>query len=86
MTVTQRWAPSVHDFMNDPIGFFGQSYTRMHSIGREELEDLQRHNARLPANRALPVPRPGSLARAIARRIAQPPSKWNMTTALRRRK
>ena len=30
------------EFMDDPISFFGQSYTQMHSIGREELETLQR--------------------------------------------
>src|SRR6201985_3434741 len=47
MTVTQRSAPSVHDFMNDPIGFFGQSYTQMHSIGRDELEALQRQAMRI---------------------------------------
>ena len=28
--------------MDDPIQFFGQSYTQMHTIGRAELEDLQR--------------------------------------------
>src|ERR1700733_7005696 len=28
--------------MDDPINFFGQSYTQMHSIGRDELEALQR--------------------------------------------
>src|SRR6202007_1703251 len=28
--------------MNDPIGFFGQSYTQRHSIDRRELEELQR--------------------------------------------
>src|ERR1700751_5341000 len=32
----------VCEFMDDPISFFGQSYTRMHSIRRDELEDLQR--------------------------------------------
>src|SRR6201996_3171576 len=42
MTVTDKRALPVSEFMNDPISFFGQSYTRMHSIGREELEDLQR--------------------------------------------
>jgi len=42
MTVTGTAAPSVNEFMNDPIGFFGQSYTRMHSIERPELEELQR--------------------------------------------
>ena len=47
MTVTGTTAQSVHDFMNDPIGFFGQSYTRMHSIGRHELEDLQRQAMRI---------------------------------------
>ena len=28
--------------MDDPIGFFGRSLTRMHSIPRDELEELQR--------------------------------------------
>ena len=28
--------------MDDPINFFGQSYTQMHSIDRRELEALQR--------------------------------------------
>jgi hypothetical protein len=28
--------------MDDPINFFGQSYTRMHCIASDELEDLQR--------------------------------------------
>src|SRR6201993_3051478 len=32
----------VYEFMDDPISFFGQSYTRMHSIPRPELEELQR--------------------------------------------
>jgi hypothetical protein len=35
-------AQSLTEFMDDPINFFGQSYTRMHSIGRDELESLQR--------------------------------------------
>jgi hypothetical protein len=34
---------SVTEFMDDPINFFGQSYTQMHSMSRAELEDLQRH-------------------------------------------
>jgi hypothetical protein len=34
---------SVTQFMDDPINFFGQSYTQMHSIPRAELEELQRH-------------------------------------------
>jgi hypothetical protein len=42
MTVTEKTAAPVHEFMNDPIGFFGQSYTRMHSIPRPDLEALQR--------------------------------------------
>jgi hypothetical protein len=42
MTVTDKSARPVSEFMNDPIGYFGQSYTRMHSIGRDELEELQR--------------------------------------------
>jgi hypothetical protein len=42
MTVTDKPALPVSVFMNDPISFFGQSYTQMHSIGRSELENLQR--------------------------------------------
>src|ERR1700757_1260462 len=42
MTVTDKPARPVAEFMNDPIGFFGQSYTQMHSIDRRELEELQR--------------------------------------------
>jgi hypothetical protein len=33
---------SVTQFMDDPINFFGQSYTQMHTIARVELEELQR--------------------------------------------
>jgi hypothetical protein len=33
---------SVEQFMDDPINFFGQSYTQMHTIARDELEALQR--------------------------------------------
>ncbi len=33
---------SVTQFMDDPINFFEQSYTQMHSIPRAELEELQR--------------------------------------------
>src|SRR6202000_2714662 len=42
MTVTEKAARSVTDFMDDPISFFGPSYTQMHSIDRGELEALQR--------------------------------------------
>ena len=42
MTVTEKTARSVTEFMDDPINFFGQSYTQMHSIRRAELEELQR--------------------------------------------
>src|ERR1035441_7450196 len=42
MAVTQKTARSVTEFMDDPISFFGQSYTQMHSIDRSELEALQR--------------------------------------------
>jgi hypothetical protein len=42
MSATQARALSVTQFMDDPIHFFGQSYTRMHSVPREELEELQR--------------------------------------------
>src|ERR1700742_4057853 len=42
VTVTHRTAQSLTEFMDDPINFFGQSYTQMHSIDRDELESLQR--------------------------------------------
>src|ERR1700751_5130733 len=42
MTVTEKTTRSVTEFMDDPITFFGQSYTQMHSISRGELEDLKR--------------------------------------------
>ncbi len=41
------------------------------AVVRRVLEDLQRHNSRTSAAQALPVPKPGSLARTIARRIRQ---------------
>ncbi|WP_406817268.1 hypothetical protein [Mycobacterium sp. M23085] len=47
MTVTESTALPVHEFMNDPIGFFSQSYTQMHSIDRLELEELQRQAMRI---------------------------------------
>ncbi|MCK8646988.1 hypothetical protein [Mycobacterium colombiense] len=47
MTATANAALRAHEFMNDPISFFGQSYTRMHSIGRLELEELQRQAMRI---------------------------------------
>ncbi|MDT5135850.1 MAG: hypothetical protein QOD58_112 [Mycobacterium sp.] len=33
---------SATEFMDDPIDFFGRSYTRMHTIPRAELEEMQR--------------------------------------------
>src|ERR1700739_2953688 len=42
MTVTEKTARSVTEFMDDPISFSGHSYTQMHSISRSELEALQR--------------------------------------------
>src|SRR5712664_2676513 len=38
MSLTEQSAPSVKDFMDDPIGFFGESLTQMHSI--PEVNDL----------------------------------------------
>src|ERR1700760_1923498 len=42
MTVTEKTTRSVTEFMDDPISFFGQSFTQMHSISRNELEAMQR--------------------------------------------
>jgi hypothetical protein len=41
MTTTQS-TKTVEQFMDDPISFFGESLTQMHSIGRDELQVLQR--------------------------------------------
>jgi hypothetical protein len=40
--MTQTTTKTVETFMNDPIEFFDQSVTKMHSIPRDELEQLQR--------------------------------------------
>jgi len=45
--MTQSLTEAARQLMNDPIGFFGQSITRMHSIPRDELEALQREAMRL---------------------------------------
>src|ERR1700739_1315826 len=42
MSAAQAQSLSLTQFMDDPIHFFGQSYTRMHSVPRDELEELQR--------------------------------------------
>jgi hypothetical protein len=42
MSATEAQSLSVTQFMDDPIHFFGQSYTQMHSLPREDLEELQR--------------------------------------------
>ena len=39
------------------------------AVTRRVLDDLQRLNARLPAEQAVPIPRQSTLARAISRRI-----------------
>jgi hypothetical protein len=39
---TKQSARPIAQFMDDPIGFFGESLTQMHSIPRDELEELQR--------------------------------------------
>ena len=40
---TQQSTTMVEQFMDDPIAYFGESLTQMHSIPRDELEELQRH-------------------------------------------
>jgi hypothetical protein len=39
---TQQSTRTVEQFMDDPITFFDESLTQMHSIARDELEELQR--------------------------------------------
>jgi len=41
------------------------------AVVRRVLEDIQRHNARVSATQAVPVPKGAALQRAISRRIAQ---------------
>jgi hypothetical protein len=41
MTMSAPTTKSVTQFMDDPITFFGQSYTQMHTVPRGELEELQ---------------------------------------------
>ncbi len=41
------------------------------AVVRRVLEDLQRHNSRLPASQAIPIPRQKTLWQAVGRRIAQ---------------
>jgi hypothetical protein len=47
MTISEPGTSTVTEFMDDPITFFGQSYTRMHTIPRAELEELQRQAMRI---------------------------------------
>jgi hypothetical protein len=42
MTTTDQKSPSVTEFMDDPISYFGRSFTQMHTVPRAELEELQR--------------------------------------------
>ena len=39
---TKQSMVTVEQFMDDPIAYFGESLTQMHSIPRDELEELQR--------------------------------------------
>lgn len=41
------------------------------AVVRRVIEDLQRHNVRLPATHAVPIPRQFAIARAISRKIRQ---------------
>jgi len=53
------------------IVYLNKARRPISAVTRRVIDDLQRLNARLPAAQAVPVPRSGALARAIARRIAQ---------------
>ena len=50
------------------------------AVVRRVIDDLQRHNARLPANQAIPIPRTAALSRAIARQIRRLDS-WEVDRA-----
>ena len=51
--------------------FLTKSRRPISAVVRRVLEDLQRHNSRIPASQAIPVPRSKALWQSISRRIAQ---------------
>ena len=65
--------PALRQLMEEAINtvYLNKARRPISAVTRRVLEDLQRRNARLPAQQAIPVPREAALARAIGRRIAQ---------------
>lgn len=49
--------------------YFTMARRPISAVVRRVIDDLQRHNARLPASQAIPIPRTPALSRAIAREI-----------------
>jgi len=63
--------PILRQFADDAIRSVYLTMARrpISAVARRVLEDLQQHNARLLAGQAVPIPRPATLARAVARQI-----------------
>ena len=65
--------PRLRKLVDDAIQsvYLTKSRRPISAVTRRVLDDLQRLNARLPAEQAVPIPRQSTLARAISRRIRQ---------------
>lgn len=65
--------PLVRRFIDEAITavYLTTARRSMASVTRRVLEDLQRHNARVSAAQAIPVPRQATLHRAVSRKISR---------------
>ena len=65
--------PRLKQLVNEAIQNVYLSMARrpIAAVARRVFDDLQRHNAQVSHQQALPIPRPAALERAISRRIAQ---------------
>src|SRR6185295_6877239 len=65
--------PALRNLVDEAISnvFLSTARRPVSAVARRVLEDVERHNARLPAAQAVPIPRAAALERAIGRRIAQ---------------
>ncbi len=65
--------PRLRKLVDDAIEcvYLTKARRPISAVTRRVIDDLQRRNARLPAEQAVPIPRQSTLARSIARRIRQ---------------
>ncbi len=65
--------PRLRKLVDDAIEcvYLTKARRPISAVTRRVIDDLQRLNARLPAEQAIPIPRQSTLARSIARRIRQ---------------